>query len=124
MKRKTKLLTALMIAFSCILSAFMLAGCSGSGRSADITPLLGTWVRTSTDMEITYVLKSDNTYTQHSETTSGIDISMDEEGTFTYDGKTLTLITDYDYEYAYDVSFSGSTMYWDNGSVTLEYIKK
>lgn len=121
--KKIKLFTALLITFSCVLPIFMFAGCSG-GKSADITPLLGTWTRNKTDMEITYVLKSDNTYTQHTETTSGMNISMDEEGTFTYDGKTLTLITDYDYEYAYDVSFSGNTMYWDNGSVTLEYTKK
>lgn len=107
----------------CVTAVMLFAGCSGE-KKADITPLLGTWVRTETDLKSTYTLKSDSTYEQLTETTSDISISMEDSGTFTYDGSTITFTSDsFGTEFSYDVSFSGDTMYWDSGAKKLEYVK-
>ncbi|MCM1334723.1 MAG: lipocalin family protein [Bacteroides sp.] len=101
-----------------------LAACS-AGETNDPGALAGTWVRTETDMTITYTLNADGTFEQHTETTAGIAVAMDSAGTFTYDGSEIVLThEDFGTETTYTVELDGSTMYWDTGSKVLEYKKK
>lgn len=121
MKLKYTFAAAALMICLCIQPILLLTGCSGT-QKADITPLLGTWQKAEGDMQTTFTLNSDCTYTQRSETTGEFSIAVDDSGTFAYDGKTLTFTSDdFGTEFSYEVSFSGDIMYWDSGEKVLEY---
>lgn len=96
---KAKLLTviALVICFSAAL-----CGCSAE---ADITPIVGTWVRT--DIDTVYTLNADKTFTKN----ENFGNFIQESGTFEYDGKQITLFYDLD-SYRYELHIYDDTMYW------------
>lgn len=102
MKIKFFMVIALVICFSAAL-----CGCSAE---ADVTPLVGTWVRQ--DIEMVYTLNADKTFTRDDNFGS----YRQESGTFEYDGKSITFndVT------SYDVRLEGDTMYFCIGEMELK----
>lgn len=106
MKIKFFIVIALVICFS--------AAVCGCSSEADVTPLVGTWVRQ--DIEIVYTLNADKTFTKD----ENFGNYIKESGTFEYDGKSIT----FNKVLTYDVRLEGDTMYFSIGTMELELKKQ
>lgn len=104
----------------------MLIACvSKEEEAVDKTVVYGTWVEVDADITSTFVIKSDGTYTDTSESSGDYAISMTDEGTYTYDGKEIIFTSSSGYEFGYDVSFEGNAMIWTNDKGYIgRYVKK
>lgn len=114
---------ALLLMMVCMLA---FGGCGSNKVDAEtIAKVYGTWVRTETDMTITYTLNSDGTYSQVLVATGEYGMTMNETGTYTFDGEKIVLTsTEFEMDYEYIVSFDGADMIWDSGSKQLRYVKQ
>ncbi|MDE5578165.1 MAG: hypothetical protein K2J11_12360 [Oscillospiraceae bacterium] len=106
MKIKFFMVIALVICLSAAL-----CGCSAE---ADVTPLVGTWVRQ--DIEVVYTLNADKTFTRD----ENFGNCIQESGTFEYDGKSIT----FNKKLTYDVRLEGDAMYFIMGTMEIKLKKQ
>ncbi|MDE7279319.1 MAG: hypothetical protein K2N26_06290 [Oscillospiraceae bacterium] len=102
------------IKFFTVISLIVCLSAALCDCSADVTPLVGTWVRS--DIEMIYTLNADKTSTKDENFGNYIQAS----GRYEYNGKSIT----FNETLSYDVRLEGSTMYWSIGSMEIELKKQ
>ncbi len=109
-----------------VLCALLLCGCAaGAKEPENLDMLYGSWSKTKDDMTTTYIFYDDGTYYEHVETTGDFAVSMEDEGTYTFDGEEIEMTSgEFEASFGYKVTFEGNDMIWDNGSAVITYSKK
>lgn len=116
-----KIIPAVMALLTAVLLCF-----SGCGKET-VSPseLEGTWIRTSNDLISTYTFNSDMTYYSSTETTGEFAVFLDENGTYSLDGATITFSSEVFGDYSYEIAVGAYdiTLTAESGS-QLIYTKK
>lgn len=112
---------------STILCSILIASAFSSCGTDKASPedIYGTWNHSETEYDSTMTFNSDNTYHKDMVSKGVVDVPIEESGTYTFDGETLTMTSDkWGTKTVYKASFKDQEMIWDTGEVQIIYNKK